>query len=230
MKQLNGRKSKNSILTIVLVFVSVFSFSQIKVACVGNSITFGSGIEGRDSLAYPQQLGRILGQDWEVRNYGHSGATALKNGNRPYSKLPEYKQVPEYEPDVVILLLGTNDSKPDNWDNHKSEFKSDYEDLVDYFSNLNSQPLVMAGIPVPVIEDQWGITKEVTEGDITEIIRQVAEEKNLTIINFYSNLKSKDYVFPDKIHPNAEGAKIMAIQAALILLRNKDIIINRELK
>jgi len=56
----------------------------IRVACIGDSITYGSGIKFRTRDSYPAQLGRMLGETWQVRNFGVSGATMLKNGDKPY--------------------------------------------------------------------------------------------------------------------------------------------------
>src|SRR4051794_25029443 len=90
-----------------------------KLACVGDSITFGAGIQDRDHDSYPAQLGRMLGEAWDVRNFGVSGATMLKKGDKPYDKQKAYRDALAFKPDVVVIMLGTNDSKPQNWDKHK---------------------------------------------------------------------------------------------------------------
>lgn len=215
-------------LTVVLfIFYSITAFSQIKVACVGNSITYGAFIENREIMAYPQQLDRLFGDDWEVVNFGSNGATMLKSGNSPYWDLPLFKQAKDFLPDVVIIMLGANDSKPQNWDAYKQDFKQDYKDMVQEFQNLNSKPFIVLGFPVPVFADRWGITKIIVEIPITEIIKQIATEQKLEMINFYSVLKDSGDLFPDKIHPNAKGAELMAGEASKVLLKNQSKIINR---
>src|SRR2546427_157899 len=93
----------------------------IRVACVGDSITYGSGVAGRETNSYPAVLGRCLGPRFEVRNFGVSGATLLKQGDKPYWNLPAFQDVSEFQPNAIVLKLGTNDSKPQNWA-HKAEF------------------------------------------------------------------------------------------------------------
>ncbi|MBX2842714.1 MAG: sialate O-acetylesterase [Flammeovirgaceae bacterium] len=200
-----------------ILFFLILSFqlsAQMKVACVGNSITYGAGIEGRDSLAYPQQLGEVLGDSWKVKNFGNSGATMLKKGNKPYWILPEFKAAKKFKPDIIIILLGTNDSKPINWDDHSSEYIKDYKEMIAVFQKLKSKPTIWLGLPPPAGENQWGISKKVIEGEITDQIKQLAKEKNLGTINFYKGFVDHLELLPDNIHPNAAGSKVMAEIAA----------------
>src|SRR4051812_7771397 len=87
---------------------------KIKVACVGDSITFGAGIKDRDKNSYPAQLQGLLGSGYEVKNFGVSGATLLKEGDKPYWKEKAFEAAKKFEPNIVIIKLGTNDSKPQN--------------------------------------------------------------------------------------------------------------------
>lgn len=108
----------------------------IRVACVGDSITAGVGAEGK---AYPAQLGKMLGRKWEVRNFGISGCTLLNQGDNPYQKQGAFKAALADKPDVVIIMLGTNDTKPQNW-KHKDQFAADYKGLIGQFAKLPSKP------------------------------------------------------------------------------------------
>lgn len=220
---------KKRLSLVLILALSWPVFSQIKVACVGNSITYGAGIEGRDSLAYPQQLGKILGEEWLVKNFGNSGTTILKKGNKPYWDLPEFSQAQEFMPDVVIIMLGTNDSKPENWDEHHDEFMDDYTAMIKIFQNLESKPMIWLGIPIPVVEDQWTIRKDIVEKDITKKVRQIAENNNVALIDFYSALHEHFEMIPDKIHPDANGSAIMAKEAANVLNKNKKDIVKRQI-
>src|SRR5688572_13260471 len=87
----------------------------IRVACVGDSITYGYGIKDRERDSYPAQLGALLGSKWDVRNFGVNGATALKKGTRPYSGLQAYQDALAFEPDIVVIKLGTNDTNAKSW-------------------------------------------------------------------------------------------------------------------
>jgi lysophospholipase L1-like esterase len=84
----------------------------IKVACVGDSITHGAGVEEREKNNYPKQLGELLGNRFEVRNFGRSGATLSRVGDLPYASTDEFKAAIAWQPDMVIIKLGTNDTKP----------------------------------------------------------------------------------------------------------------------
>nr|WP_199200271.1 GDSL-type esterase/lipase family protein [Adhaeribacter arboris] len=97
-----------------------FSQSKIKVACVGNSITEGAGVE--TGKKYPEQLQTLMGDTYEVKNYGIGGRTLLKKGDYPYWNEVKYQEVLQWQPNIVIIKLGTNDSKPQNWQ-HKADFK-----------------------------------------------------------------------------------------------------------
>src|SRR5690606_38894849 len=55
------------------------AMAQIKVACVGDSITAGLGIADPGTQSYPAQLQALLGSGYTVQNYGDSGRTLMKN-------------------------------------------------------------------------------------------------------------------------------------------------------
>ena len=78
------------ILTLLLsgitAFVGICQTNPIKVACIGDSVTYGSGIEDRDNNSYPAQLQKMLGDEYVVGNFGKPGATLLVKGHRPYFK------------------------------------------------------------------------------------------------------------------------------------------------
>jgi acyl-CoA thioesterase-1 len=181
----------------------------IRVACVGDSITYGYGIKNRVRASYPAQLGRMLGATWEVRNFGVSGATMLKNGDLPYWDQQAFKDLPAYNPNVIIIKLGTNDSKPQNW-KFKDEFARDYSDMIDRFEKLPSHPRIWICYPVPAYGDRWEINEFVIKNEVIPIISQVARNKHVPIINLYNPLSGKPGLFPDDIHPDAEGAFLIA--------------------
>lgn len=192
-----------------------------RVACVGDSITFGSTLRDVEHDSYPAQLARLLGPRWEVRNFGVSGATLLKKGNKPYTNEKAYGQALEFKPDVVVIKLGTNDSKhpgdgvpdsetsPDNW-RHKDEFVADYKQLVDAFRNANPQVKVYVCTPVPAITGRWGINGKAIHEEVLPLVKRAATELGANLIDLHAALDGKAELFPDTIHPNAKGAGLIA--------------------
>lgn len=183
----------------------------IRVACVGDSITAGAGAgRGQD---YPSQLAALLGDGYLVRNFGVSGATALAQGNRPYIRRPEFRQALAFSPHVVILKLGTNDSKPQNW-RLKEQFAGDLGDMIEKFAALDSQPTILLGLPAPVARDNFGIRQSVMDKEIRPLVKRLAAEKKLGAIDFYAALKDHPKELPDGVHPNGAGYRRMAEAAA----------------
>lgn len=187
--------------------------TPVRVACVGDSITVSPG-PGQD---YPAQLQLMLGTNWDVRNFGVSGRTLLRKGDFPYWLESAFTNAQAFQPDVVVILLGANDSKPHNWKYH-DEFARDYADLVNVFRNLAGKPRIYVCRPTPVPEPgNYGIN-EATEQQQINMIDYLADTMKLNEIDLYSPLKDRPQFFPDRVHPNAEGAVAMAkvVEQALI--------------
>ena len=197
--------------------VSVPAESITRIACVGDSITFGAGVAGRAENCYPAVLGRLLGKEYTVRNFGVNGATLLKKGNLPYWKLKAFKDATAFAPNVVIIKLGTNDTKPQNWAKAGSEYEADLRALIAHFQKQPSKSAIYLCLPVPVYQDRWGINEKTVADGVIPVIQKIAKEKKLPVINLHKALSGHPEMFPDKIHPNAAGAKLMAetIAAAL---------------
>jgi len=190
------------------------------VACVGDSITYGVGIPNRNYNSYPAQLARILQQvdkEWQSQNFGVSGATLLTKGWKPYTAQGAYNGALASEPEVVIILLGTNDSKAANWV-YKDDFITDFLALIDAFAQLPSQPKIFVCYPPPVFWSSWGHIDIVIREEIIPLIDQLPTYRAVEVIDLYTPLKDSPHLFPDGVHPNTEGAKLMAeIVAATIL-------------
>jgi len=207
------KKKISLILILILTLTLTVNVANAKlVACVGDSITYGSGISNRQYDSYPGQLGRMLQKfdnQWQTQNFGVSGATLLRNGDLPYVQQNAYNQALAARPDAVIIMLGTNDSKSWNWV-HKDDFVSDYIFLIDAFAGLPSKPKIWICKPVPAFSDNFGITNAVIKDEIIPMIDQIAELRDVEVIDLYTPLINASSMFPDGIHPNAGGAKLMA--------------------
>lgn len=194
------------------VRVEEYDGRHIKVACVGDSITFGAGVEDRDKNNYPKVLSGLLSSTFEVRNFGRSGATLARAGDLPYWNTEEFKGVNAWVPDVVILKLGTNDTKPQNWKG-KPAFEADLNAMLDHFQNLKNKPKtkIWVCLPVPVYGDQWGINSRTLEEGVIPVIMDVCQKRKIPVIDLNDALTGHPEMFPDRIHPNAAGAKLMAL-------------------
>ncbi|RYY93539.1 MAG: sialate O-acetylesterase [Chitinophagaceae bacterium] len=188
---------------------------RIKVACVGNSITEGVGVA--PGKRYPEILQELLGGRYDVRNFGISARTLLRKGDFPYWKEALYDSALAWAPDIVIIKLGTNDSKPQNW-RYGGEFRTNYTDFVRSFQLLASHPKVYACTPLPVFEERWGINDPVVRRKIVPAVRKVARKTKATLINLYEPFAGKAALTYDGIHPNAEGCLLLAqvIYSALL--------------
>lgn len=188
----------------------------VRIACIGDSITYGYSIKNRTKDSYPAQLGRMLGDKWQVRNFGVSGATMLKKGDLPYWDQQAFKDALAYNPNVVIIKLGTNDTKPQNW-KYKDQFAADYADMIDRFAELPSKPHIWICKPVPAYGERWGISETIIKNELIPLISRIARNNNVPVINLYDPLSDKPELFPDQIHPNAEGANDIAKEIYAVL-------------
>lgn len=93
---------------------------QIKVACVGDSVTYGHGITNWSKNNYPAQLGELLGEGYCVLNFGVSGTTVQESGDKPYTSYDVYKDSLSFDADILVFMIGSNDSKPQNWKGFKT--------------------------------------------------------------------------------------------------------------
>ena len=182
---------------------------KLRVSCVGDSITEGTGLSNPSQDSYPAQLSSMLGTGWEVGNFGKKSATVLKSGTTPYWNTSKFVPSHEFNPDIVIIMLGTNDAKPINWVN-KSRFIGNYNELIQSYKNLSSQPKVYICYPPPVYGEVAGITDARIKNEIIPKISQIASLNDVEVIDIYTALSNKRALFPDKVHPNREGARLLA--------------------
>jgi len=186
-----------------LIFVSCTT-KPIKVACIGDSITEGSGLVNQSKTAYPVILDSILGDDYSVLNCGRSGATMLKDGNLPYWNCKEFY--------IIVIKLGTNDTKPKNW--NAENFEIDYQAMIDTLTALQSSPKIYVSLPVPAYRTAWGINDSTLTAGVIPIIKKIARVNKLQIIDLYHPMNNQAENFPDGIHPDENGASNMAILVA----------------
>ena len=200
------------IIGILALFFPASGTAAVKVACVGDSVTYGARIEDRENDAYPAQLQRMLGPDYEVCNFGRSGATLLRHGHKPYFDQPEFRQAMDFAGDIVVIHLGLNDTDPRNWPNYRDEFVGDYLALIDSLRSVNPQARVMIALMSPIGDRHRRFISGTQRwhGEIQEAIRTVSGLAGAELIDFHTPLYAFPWLLPDALHPNAEGAGLLA--------------------
>ncbi len=190
-----------------LFVIITFAQSKIKVACVGNSITFGYGL--KPGQAYPTILQQLLGDGYEVSNYGLSARTLLRKGDAPYWREAKYKEVLALNPDIVIIKLGTNDTKPHNWV-YKADFVQDYEDFIASFQALPSHPKIYVCTPFPIFTNGYGIRDSIVVTDMLPDLKLITAKMKVNTIDLYHTFAGQSNLVYDGVHPTKEGAALLA--------------------
>lgn len=205
---------KHLVLFTYLLFMSALgqAAGKIKVACVGNSVTYGYGIPDRERKCYPSVLQQRLGAGYEVKNFGHSGTTLLNQGHRPYREQTEYRDALAFKADLVVIHLGLNDTDPRNWPNYNSLFDKDYQQLIGSFRAANPNAKIWICLMSPIFDRHLRFESGTRDwhAAIQQHIQRIARANGTGLIDLYTPLHKRPDLFADAIHPNAEGAGIIA--------------------
>lgn len=181
--------------------------AQTRVACVGDSITEGYGLTSPSVDAYPAQLQSLLGSDYEVVNFGVSGSTTRKQGDKPYWNQAAYTQSSEFAPNIVLLMLGTNDAKVANW--NEASFRNDYIELVEHYRALNAE-VVVASPPKVFASGAFDINPATVNDTLAPLIGALATELDVAWADVFAETQAHPEWFPDNVHPTREGATAIA--------------------
>lgn len=197
---------------IFLIFSTFSSSAQIKVACVGNSVTYGANIENRELNSYPAQLQSMLGVGYGVTNYGRSGATLLSNGHNPYIQTELYSAAIASKSDIVVIHLGLNDTDPRNYARYREQFKGDYISLINSFREANPQASIIIARMSPITHYHYRFKAgtRIWYAAIQTEIEAVAAATGVKLIDFEAPLFTRPDLLPDALHPTAQGATLLA--------------------
>ena len=178
------------------------SSGAVRVACVGDSLT--------QSTFYPLELSTHLGGGYMVRSFGVGSTTVSLDSETPYMNTSTFESALEFEPDIVIVMLGTNDAQP-SLHQYNASFVEDYLTLISEFQKLSSNPEIWIVLPPPIFSDQGGkISPEYFKNTLIPLIEQVASQTDLPTIDVFSALADHSDSFPDGLHPNNAGAELIA--------------------
>ena len=175
--------------------------NPIRVACVGDSITQVSG--------YTAKLQLLLGTKYIVGNFGVSGSAVSLKSTKPYMNQTAFKKAEEFEPKVVVIMLGTNDARP-SLSQFDESFEADYTSLVSSFQDLESNPQILVVKSPPIFTDNPDFSNTILANTLFPHIDNIANRLNVPTINVYNAFGDHSDYFMDGVHPNSEGAALIA--------------------
>jgi len=218
------KKIPNYFLIVICLLLQapVFAQNAIRIACVGNSITAGARLPHPEKNAWPAQLQQLLGNGYEVMNFGVSGRTVLRNCDRSYMATPLYKDALKSNPNVVFIKLGTNDSRLP-YRLQVDSFSADYKTLIHSFKELPSHPRIILLLPVTsYLTDTMRQTDEAITKLIIPRIRQVAFDEKLELVDLHSITADMAATFPDSLHPSSLGATTIAKRLYEVIISKEE--------
>lgn len=210
-----NKLKRNQFLLVLLILIQLQVVAQktlVKVACIGDSVTAGYLLVNPTTESYPSQLQMLMGEKYEVKNFGHSGATLLKKGHNPYYKTKEWTDALAFSPDIAIIHLGLNDTDPRNWPNFKEEFDFDYTWLIDSLKKQNPVVKIYICRMTPIFNEHRRFKSGTRDWywQIQDHISTIAKANQAGLIDLHEKLYHRPDLFPDALHPIKEGAAILA--------------------
>ena len=242
MKKLIFDKKSKKCLTIISIILVIFTLGifilyyfgfthipffpdlpnhkQIKVACVGDSVTYGYGIENWEENSYPAVLQNLLGDKYHVMNFGVSGYCVQKDSDKPYTSSENYELSLNYDADIVVFMLGSNDSKTQNWQGAE-HFKGAYLKLLEDYKG--SKIILCTPATAFYIDEDGNVAREDEDGittfniqpkvieEIAAIVRNVATESGYPLIDINNLTEDRlEWFELDGTHPSDNGAEAIA--------------------
>ena len=213
---------KHLTLALAALFCTLLSAQETKlptrVCCIGNSITYGTGLDNPEQYSYPSQLQRLLGPTYEVGRFGKPGATLLRHAFRPYFDQQEFRDAmnflrkSESVNTIAVIHLGINDTDPRAWPNYRDEFIPDYSALIDSVRKVCPKCRIIMARMTPLSDRHHRFLSGTRDwhAEIQQTIELIAQRKQCELIDFYEPLHHRPELFPDAVHPNKEGYGITA--------------------
>lgn len=210
------RRCGGIVCLLIVFFLSSCSYKEsqinvvpLEIACIGDSITYGYKLSDPVQYSYPSRLARKSSDQWRVLNLGVNGATVVNKGDIPYVSQDQYKKLMNAAPDVVVIMLGSNDLKNNNW-SFLSDFVPDYTRLVKNVQNLASHPqIILCSVPPIFTNYSNGINSD-RQKQINSLVSKVVETTGAEYLDVSGLLLNKKDYFIDGVHPNNAGANEIA--------------------
>jgi arabinoxylan arabinofuranohydrolase len=209
---------KKILFSILAFSLAVAAVAQVKIACVGASITEGYLTDNKATDAYPAQLGRMLGNNYDVMNFGVGGCTMMRHANCPYWTKGRLGEALASMPDIVFIDLGGNDSKPYNAVFIEKDFVDDAVCMIEMFKSLPSHPRVIFMTPTVFTQQEKNeISDNVCQTQVCPAVYEAAKQTGIEVLDMYPCLLDHEELVADGIHPNTEGSKLLAEKMAWYL-------------
>ncbi len=193
----------------------------LKIACIGDQITLGKGTEDAETEAYPVQLQRLLGERYIVKSFAVKDATVLKKGNNPYWQDTLFQDAQDFQPDIVLFHLGTNDTKIRNWWKYGKEFIVDYTEMINTFQALSKPPRILICRPIRIFDTIDSINDSTLVVGVLPNIDSIVVRESVETVDLYRILKNRGDLFNDGIHPNRIACRVMAEIIADVIISKK---------
>ena len=187
---------------------------RVHIACLGDSITFGAGVRGKTELTWEHFLNQLLGDGYQVINYGISGRTLQDEGDYPYRRDKFYPISLRCGAECYLIMLGTNDAKPYNW--NRERYARALDALVREYAGLPQYPLVILMTPPQCYDDPrlgkvgFDIDRETIDREIVPIVQKTGAALGLPVIDLHAVTQEHADWFEDGVHPNETGNREIA--------------------
>lgn len=199
---------------VAIMLLAQGTFAQIRVACIGDSVTEGYLLEDPKTESYPSQLQGILGQEYVVGNFGYSGATLLRKEHTPYYKQKPFQGALDFKADIAVIHLGLNDTDPRDFPHFRDEFVKDYVWLIDTLLTTNPKMQVYVCSMTPIFTGHIRYTSSTREWHrlLQQEIQKVIKARNTHFIDLFGVFRHRPDLFPDQnnLHPDKKGAGVLA--------------------
>lgn len=184
----------------------------VVIAAVGDSNTYGAGVlfRGRRRRSYPAQLQRILGDRYDVLNYGVNRRTLQREGDWPYDATPFAKASVRIGADIVLIMLGSNDARGDNW--HAVRFRRELTAFAERYRSHGATVYLLT--PPVAFRNRRGVSERLIAEEVAPLVRQVARELGVGLIDVFAVTARSVAGHPDGIHLDARSSRLVAATVA----------------
>jgi lysophospholipase L1-like esterase len=209
---------------------------NLRIACIGNSITFGARLDNPNNESYPAVLSEMLKanyyRNYEIKNFGIGGATILRFGTP--NLWPLIDSLQNFKPDIVIIKAGTNETVGIprlNWENI-NEFEKDYSDYISLIRKINPDCRIVICSPLDMVIQTEDLSPErITDlngrrpriWELRKRIKKIASAENTYFLDLTSPFKGKANLMTKKdgVHPNKDGYVYLASLVYDYLVKRK---------